>query len=258
MTVTETDSKPESTGIMSRVTSVEQNIDYLKLCLYGSPGVGKTKFACESPGTLLIDTEHGSRTLKNHPELSGVRILKVKAVDDLSKVFWELKDGAFPEYKTIVIDTLSELQKRALDEQLKLAARVDPKRDPFVPEGKDYQRNTEQIRKLVMSFRDLDRNIIFTAHELEEKDDDGTFKVRPALTPKVNQTLYGLMDCMAYLTLQVDKEGNATRNLQTVPSRRVMAKSRLAIPAIINNPSLQYLLNANQGKMPKATGEGKK
>lgn len=244
-------------SIMDSVTSVQENIDYFKCLLYGVPGSGKTKLACEAPNALLLDTEHGSRTLKNHPELSGVKVLKIKSVKDLSDVFWELKDGGFPEYKTVIVDTLSELQKRALDEALKKNSATNPKLDPYVPAGTDYQRNTEQIRRLVMSYRDLDRNIIFTAHEVEEKDDsDGIIKVRPALTPKVNQTVYGLMDLIGYLTITFNAEGKAERKLQVHPSRRVQAKTRLELPPIITNPTMKFLLDANKGTTLVAQAKG--
>lgn len=246
---------PES--IIDRATSVQESTYYLKCLLYSTPGAGKTKLACESPKALLIDTEHGSRTLKNHPELSHVKILKIKTVQDLSDVFWALKDGEYPEYETIIVDTLSELQKRFLDESLRKNSASNPKADPYVPEGKDYQRNTEQIRRLVMSYRDLDRNIIFTAHEVEEKDDaDGIIKVRPALTPKVNQTLYGLMDLIGYLTVTTDAEGKSERKLQVHPSRRVQAKTRITFPPIITNPTMKFIMDANKGINLVAQGKG--
>ncbi len=131
---------PEASVLDKIVSANEANL-YFKHAYYGSPGSGKTCLASHAPGALLIDTEHGALSLRNHPELANVRVFPVGEFDDLTRIFWELKDDTkYPEIETIIIDSFSELQKRAMDEDLKKSSVIDRKKDPYLPIGKDYQK----------------------------------------------------------------------------------------------------------------------
>ncbi len=96
----------------------------------------------------------------------------------------------------------------------------------------------------MMAYRDLDRNLILVSHEKEDKDEaDGIIKISPAVTPKLGQTLMGLMDVVGHLTLQTDKDGNQTRFLQVSPSRRVAAKTRIGgLATNIMNPTMSMFI----------------
>lgn len=238
-----------STAFADRIQTVSEKPPYLKLLVYGEPGVGKTVFAAGSPNPLFIDAEHGTLSLLNHPELKNVLVLPLHDWAEIEKLFWELQAGAFPEVETIVIDSISELQKRQMDDLLREAAKQDLKRNPYLPFQQDYKINTEVLRRLVVSLRDLDRNLIVTAHATEQQDEsDGRIYLRPAVTPKLSSTLTGIMDVVGYLSLDIDKEGNQTRRLQTMPSKRVIAKSRLNLPPVIENPTFADLLTAESAE----------
>lgn len=247
--MTETSLAPPPTpanDILDQIRPVSENDPWLNVFLYGDGGVGKTVCAADSPNTLVLDCDKSSRSLLNHPQLKNTPVLRIDALKKLSDIFWKLKAGALPHIETVVVDNLSELQKITLVELLKAksAAQGMPINVPSQP---DYQQNTAILRKMVTEFRDLERNVVFTAHVERDKDGlDGHIFLRPAVTPKLAETLEGIFDLMGFMWLE-NNEGNITRKLQIMPSRLIKAKSRVGgLPPIIENPTMKMLLAANR------------
>lgn len=251
-------------SIFDRISTVAERPDNLKCLIYGLPGVGKSVFAAKFPNPLILDSEHGTRSLVNHPELAEVRVLPINSFSDVEQVFWELRKGdsdIAKWTKTVVIDSISELQKRQLDEMLTQAAKTDSRRNVNLPYQQDYLVNTNALRRMTFAFRDLDINFVITAHSIEEKDDStGVLFIRPDVTPKLARTLEGVMDVMGFLSIDYSQDGKAVRKLQVHPERRVKAKTRVGgLPASIINPEPSMLLEANrtngQSAEKTATGE---
>lgn len=234
--------------LLARVTTVEERDSYLKILVYGPPGVGKTVFAATSPSPLIVDIEKGAHSINNHPDIRGAaKVLPFKSIKQLEILIEAFKDDApqLAEFKTIVIDSFSELQKRDLDEVVTEQARIDPSRNKYLPTGPDYNMNTEHMRQIASNLRDLDRHIIVTCAVKEEKDEGtGRLLVRPNLTPKLSGTLAGIFDVVAYMSVR--NEGDITvRTLQVHPSNTVTAKTRLGgLPTAIENPTFNDLLSA--------------
>ena len=223
----------------------------VKMLFYGDPGVGKTVLAATAPNPLLVDTEKSSLSLLNHPELIATPVLKVKDYDDVEQLFWHLKQGGFPDRETIIIDTFSELQRKQMDENLKLATKKDANRDPYLPAQGDYKRNTEVMGRLIVAMQDLDRNLIITCHQTEEKDEDsGSIITRPGLTPKLAYRVASLMDVIGHMTLVTRKEGDKVvteRRLQVHPARRIVAKTRIGgLPTIMVNPTFSDIFKVQR------------
>lgn len=235
------------------IDTIEANPGPFKGLIYGPPGVGKTKlcgsFEVHDPGSVLVvDSERGARTFLNHPELRKINVMPVGKYDEVWELHEALLAGKYPEFKTIVIDSISELQKRHMDEHLKKMAKRDSKRSPFLAYQNDYKENTEIMRAIVVQYCDLPgRNLIITAHAVEQQDEsDGSILIRPAVTPKLASTLHGLMDFVGYLSLDISPKGEERRTLQVQPSRRITAKTRLAFKeAIIKDPTAEMILKAN-------------
>lgn len=234
---------------------------YLKCLIYGLPGVGKTVFAAQFPRPLILDAENGTRSLLNHPEfgLQDVLILPIQSFADIEKVFWELKDESSELSKkvdTVVIDSISELQKRQLDEMLVQAKKQDSRRDVNLPYQQDYLINTNALRRMAFGFRDLEKNLVITAHSIEDKDESqGIILTRPDTTPKLARTLEGIMDLMGFLSVEY-RDGKSVRTLQVHPERRVKAKSRVGgLQPTIYNPHPDMLFNANKNNEPNKETE---
>lgn len=220
-----------------------------KVLIYGPPGAGKTIFSASGPNTLYLDADGtGALSILNFPELaSKVRVLQVREFNQMLDVLDALRanDPRFADIETVVIDTLSELQKRHLDEVVAREKAMNPNR-AAIPFQQDYKTNTEGMRRLVIWFRDIDKNLICVAHETEEKD-EGTqiLTHRPLLTPRLASTMEGIFDLFGYMSAEIDDQFDVTRQLQVMPSRRVKAKTRIGgLPPIIKDPTFQMILDA--------------
>lgn len=222
---------------------ISERPPYLKILVYGEPGVGKTCFAASSPTPLVVDAEHGTRSLLNHPELHDVNVLPVYDWPTMESLLFGLhnKEEKYNKFETIVVDSVSELQRRVMDEQLK-----KKETEVFVPQGKDYQENTERMRRFANFLRDLPINLVLTAHVKEQVDDkEGRTYFRPDVTPKLSQSLVGIMDVVGFMRREADPEtGDSIRTLQVVPGPKVIAKSRLNLPEVLVNPNFKDLLSA--------------
>lgn len=236
--------------------TVEDNPGPLKALIYGPPGSRKTSLVAQAArldpnSVVMLDVEHGRKTLRNaftrehYPYMLGIRCLPMTKFSQVLDLFWAIKEGKYPEIKTVIIDTFTSLQARHLNENVADAVKRDRNRNPFLAVGTDYQVNSGAMQMVLTSFRDLPVNLLITAHEIEDKDGDRIF-VRPMVTPKVYSTLHGIMDLMAYTWNEIDHDGNETNYLQVRPSRRVAAKSRITFPSpILKDPTYLDLEEAN-------------
>jgi len=190
------------------------------IMIYGKPGTGKTTSIGRLPNTLVIDTERGSGSLTKLPNPPDV--IEIGSLKDLEEVFIFLKTQKH-DYKHIVIDTFTEIQKMVLNEILEAAVKKDPTRDPNKLYIADYGKATQYLRKIIRLFRSLPLTVIFTAHVREDKDEEtGKILLSPSMTPSVAEDLAAYVDVILYLT--VDKTG--TRQVLTVPTDRIVAKHR--------------------------------
>lgn len=236
--------EPTSSDLLSKIQTVEEWSPRVNIGIYGDPGGGKTVLACTAPKPLLIDVERGALSLKNHPELSGTKVLPINSFQEIDQVVGLLKNNKIPDVETVIIDTGSELQMRHLSEHVKVQAAKDSNRSKFLALGKDYQENTEVMRRTFSAFRDLPYHLVIICHTVEQTDGEtGMMFKRPALSPKVAGTFLGIMDLIGYLTFDAES-GN--RNLQVMPTVRVQAKTRIGgLPPVMVNPTFNDIVAAH-------------
>lgn len=218
-------------SVLARIAPAQVGIPNLKVLIYGDPGVGKTTFAASAPKPLLIDVERGSRSVLNVN--NPVDVLEFRSIEQVEATIQFLKDGneAFDKYETIVLDSMTEMQARLIDQQLRSLGGGAP---VYKADWGVYGENTQRLRMLISAFRDIPKNLICTAHSRPEKDDQtGLTIVKPFLTPGLAKTVTGMFDIVGYL--YIDKKGERTMRLH--PSKTVLAKTRLALPEEINSPS---------------------
>ena len=240
--------------LKSRIRKLSDTSSTLKMLVYGDPGVGKTILSGSAPDALFINIEGGTLSLRN----MGVNVdaIDIEKFSDINEIYQFLRSGQHP-YKSVIIDSLTELQKKAMDKILEDEYVKNPtKRDPDVALLADFGKNTEQLRRVIRNFRDLSMNVIFTALPRETKDSiSGEVKVGPSITPKLAEDVVGYLDVIAYMTTRT-KDNETSRFIMFQPTGQYLAKDRSSrLPAFMKNPVFSDILGIalNNAKAPAAS-----
>jgi phage nucleotide-binding protein len=245
----------------------------IKMLVYAPPGYGKTYLAGTAVGDkrlmpmVLADFEGGVRSIKSkvvqvttddfkthRPSIDKITVLRIKRWADFD-VLYEVLDSPDNPYKSLFIDSLSELNYQNLQENVAVAARGDRGHDPDVPERQDYLRSGVQMRKLIRVFRDLEMHTIFTA-QAADKENPQTKRQQavPNLTGKLSAEIPGLVDIVGYLGIVDDEDESGEpvsyRSLLVQPTGRFMAKARDEegrLGDAVDRPTLPKILDLLDG-----------
>lgn len=236
--------------LLDAIAPVSVMSKWTKAVLYGDLGVGKTFWACDAPSVLLVAIENGAKTLLNHEATQNAYVMEYRSVKQVEALAAKLQEGKLEQFDTIVLDTFSELQRLVLDKHLEEQHRRDPDKSLYTPQGKDYQNNNEHMRRIAAAFRDVPRNVIFTSHEKEDKNEEtGAVYIRPDLAPKVAKTIGGYVDLVGRMTSNMADDSDPTTfesEVRIRPSARIMAKTRImSLPTILKNSTFMTVHEAN-------------
>jgi hypothetical protein len=229
------------------ITKPESRRDKVNILVYGESGAGKTILAGsadevpEMRPVLLIDAEGGTLSLdKHYPNVDVVRITNFQELQDL---YDELHSGR-TKYRTVILDSLSELQKFGMDHIMHVSTSGLVNLMPdSIPGLKEWGINTEQIRRLVRAFRDLEMHTIITALIKEDKNQrTGQVMMRPKLSGQLSAEIPGFLDIVAYMyvkNIQVGDEIEQKRLLLTSSTDMQVAKDRTGrLPLIVEDPTM--------------------
>jgi len=177
------------------IARVKKNIQHVskvkhrcRVLLYGRNGKGKTRIAASATQgrTLIVDAnEEGTMSVQQYP---NCYVHHCKKWSDLTYVYWYLREGDH-RFETVVIDTLTQVQKLCMSAVLKIAEDRDPNRPPKTPVQRDWNQMTERMKTIIFDYRNLPMNVVFVCQEKIDKTEteDGELYVRyvPDLSPAV-------------------------------------------------------------------------
>lgn len=226
--------------------------DTVKMLVYGDPGVGKTVFSCSGDRTIFIDVEGGSLSIQKRIKDKKVVRKRFDTFDEIEEFVRGLREKG-SKADTLVIDSITELQKKLMDSIVDQHPEVKRPYGDGLTVG-DWGYNTERMRRFIRMARDLDMNVIFTALAMDEKNEmTGAVKTLPKMSSKLSADVCGYVDIVGYLYVDnvTDEDGESVpvRRMLVQPVGMYYAKDRSgALGNVIDNPTFPDIYNTIFGE----------
>lgn len=216
----------------TKITSTkDMALDYAKVVLYGPPGSGKTTAGATFPSVLFLSAESGLLSVRD----MDIDVWTINGWEDLEEAYDYLRKGDH-EYKSVVIDSLTEVQKKLNEHIVKKFPGKRRDYDDLMSQS-DWGYAIDKLRKMCRAFRDLPLNVVFIALDQQEQGEAETI-TKPALSGKTMAVeLMGWVDAAIYCPGPTkDEDGKVQYLGQTIPGKGRMAKLR--VPADVHPPAV--------------------
>lgn len=188
--------------------------------IYGQAGVGKTTIGCSAPNPVLFDYDGGVTRINGAHQVPTVQI---HSWEDTQQALDEIREE-LPETRSIVIDTAGKMLDYMSDYIIRDDSRMGNRDGSLTLKG--YGRRKQMFIDFLRQMAVSGLNVIFIAHEREEKQGDLTMK-RPEVGSAGNfSDLIKEMDLVGYMQM-VGKN----RTLCWTPTETYYAKNTCALPA---------------------------
>lgn len=154
-------------------TDQHQNMQGIKVAVYGAAGTGKTKLLSTMPAPFLISIEAGALTLRKE----AIPGLSISTLDEFKEAYaWITGSAEARQFGSFGIDSVSELAEKILEQ--KLTQNKDGR--------KAYGEMQQELVPWIKGFRDLrGPNILFNFKEEYLKDENtGYMKWAPSMPGK--------------------------------------------------------------------------
>lgn len=264
---------------------VSQQPDHFKIVVYGPPDAGKTTFAGSGHDheafsrTLFVNIEGGLQSVRHTTAWQTPKIETMTQFDEVIQGIAS-RNGQWAEVKTLVVDSITELQRLCLNEICARKHKQKPRKGgPDETQLADYGDLTKATKRYAALFRDLPCNVIVTAllRDRKQTENGPVTSKTPDLTDSADRGMRGMFDnvwsLMKVSTVEAVAASDGVEAVEAVPAHVKMltqsaglyvAKTRNAefreeLPAIVKNPTLPMIFDiftrALETGRNKAAGE---
>lgn len=237
--------------------------------LYGRSGSGKTTLAADFPKPMLyLDIkDEGTDSIA---DVEGIDVKEITCYEDIeSTLHWLLRNPK--KYKTVVLDTMSQLQEILVDE----VGQNNKKKNGKKPgewgsmSKQDWGEVSSKMKSLVIDFRDLPLEVVFIAQDktFGVDDEDGDNQLLPEVGPRLMPSVATVMNAAVSvigctfirrkLITKVGKDGKKVKTQKTVyclrigPSPVYTTKMRkpkeIELPDFLEDPTYEDLIDIITG-----------
>lgn len=208
----------------------DSSAQYIKCLIYGMAGAGKTRLCDTTGGTpLIISVEGGLLSLSD----SSLDVVDVKSMEDIIDVYnFLIKDN---KYDWVCLDSISEISEVVLESEKKKTNNL----------MKAYGETQVKMLGIMRDFRDLPKNIYFSAKMEKVKDEmTGGLVYSPSTVgQKLSQQMPYIFDLVFPLHSWKAEDGTIQRTLQTQKCNQYDAKDRSGKLDMYEKPDLGYIHN---------------
>lgn len=203
---------------------------FIKTLVYGNSGAGKTKL-CATAGQnpFIISVEGGLLSVADH----DLDFVEVRSMAELREAYEYLLTDITHDW--VCLDSISEIAEVVLTEEKKKT-----------PDGRKAYGELNDILMLILrNFRDLPKNVYFSAKQDKIKDEStGGIIYGPAAPgSKLGPAMPYLFDLVMCLQTWKDTEGKIQRALQTQGDSQYVAKDRSGKLELAEAPDLNLIYN---------------
>lgn len=199
--------------------------DTLTAIIYGQPGIGKTTLACSAPSPVLLDYDGGISRVNGAHQVDTVQ---VTSWEDTQTALEEIRKAG--TYRTIIIDTVGKMLAY-MEDYIKHTNPQVKQRDGSLS-LKGYGMRKQMFLQLLKDVGVMGMNIIFVAHEKEERQGDDT-RVRPEISGSAASDLVKEMELVGYM-----QAIGTDRTITFDPSERYYTKNTCNMHGIIKVPEV--------------------
>ena len=238
--------------------------------VYGRSGSGKTTFASTFPRPILMldIRDQGNDSISDQRDIDEKEI---ETFDDIEDVYYFLKKNP-KRYKTVVFDTVTQLQQMLLEEMSSGKRRKNGNAGDWGTMTKrDWGDVAAKMKEWIMNFRNLPMEVVFLAQERvstieEEEVSDNQLmpEVGPQVMPSVAGTLNAAVSVIGNTFVGIRTTKKSMTNGKKVSKREARYRLRVGPnpvyttklrkpkkiepPAWIDNPTYADVIAINKGE----------
>lgn len=216
---------------MIKLTNTKDIGAFANFLVYAPAGWGKTTLIGTTPEPLIISAEGGLLALSG----TDIDVFEIKNREDCNEVYeWITRSEEAKKYKTICIDSLTEIAEVLLSDE---KGRNKDARQA-------YGIMFDEMSILIRSFRDLKRDVYFTAHQKRIVDDNsGAVTFTPSVPGNMLlQALPHFFDEVFVGRYGKLEDGTQYRYIQTNGDMQYTAKDRSGTLKPVVKPNLGEII----------------